>query len=549
MAMVTGRLPTSPPDEPSSRHDDRPHDNRPVAGSGVDNRPVAGSGVRITELLAALSFGADLGLGHPTEHVLRQTYIALHLAERLEMDDEQCEVVYYSSMLAWLGCHIDAYEQAKWFGDDQAFKHDAAYLDVGDALGSAAFLLRHIGSGRSLAERVRTGVGFLADGRHDLDQMFENHWRAASAFSEDLGLSDAVRDSVAQTYERWDGKGEPDGLKGDEVLITARLVHLADVAAVFQHTGGVRAAVDVVLARSVGQFDPALVELFEAEASAIFAKLEQVTTWDAVMAKAPTTGRRLTDEELDRVLAAAGDFVDLKSPYTLGHSRGVAELAAAAASELGVDPGTVRRAGLVHDLGRMGVANTIWDKRTPLTAGEVERVRLHPYYTDRILASVPALASLAPAAAQHHERLDGSGYPRGLSAESLTPEGRLLAVADSDQAWSESRPYREARDATVIAAHLRSEVNAGRLDGAAVDAVLRAAGHQVRRNRKWPAGLTAREVQVLRHLARGMSHKEIAKRLVISPKTASNHIEHIYAKIGVSNRAMASLFATRHGLV
>jgi putative nucleotidyltransferase with HDIG domain len=534
---------------PGSTHDDRIGPDIGCAARAQDNRAVAGSGVRITELLAALSFGADLGLGHPTEHVLRQTYIALHLAERLKMDAEECEVVYYGSMLAWLGCHIDAYEQAKWFGDDQAFKHDASYVDVGDALGSAAFLLRHIGTGRSLAERVKTGVGFVADGRHDLDQMYANHWRAAAAFSEDLGLSDAVRASVAQTYERWDGKGEPEGIKGENVLISARLVHLADVAAVFHHTGGVRAAVEVARTRRGGQFDPALVELFETEAEAIFAKLEQVTTWDAVMAKAPTTGRELTDDELDKVLAATGDFVDLKSPYTLGHSRGVAELAATAAGELGVDPGTVRRAGLVHDLGRMGVANTIWDKHTPLTAGEVERVRLHPYYTDRILASVPALASLAPVAAQHHERLDGSGYPRGITAESLTPEGRLLAVADSYQAWSEPRPYREARDGEAIAAGLRGEVNAGRLDGAAVDAVLRAAGHRVRRNRKWPAGLTPREVQVLRHLARGMSPKEIARRLVISPKTASNHIEHIYAKIGVSNRAMASLFATRHGLL
>jgi HD-GYP domain-containing protein (c-di-GMP phosphodiesterase class II) len=241
--------------------------------------------------------------------------------------------------------------------------------------------------------------------------------------------------------------------------------------------------------------------------------------------------------------------VDLKSPYTLGHSRGVADLAAAASAELGANTRTVRRAGLVHDLGRMGVANTIWDKRAPLTAGEVERVRLHPYYTDRILASVPALAPLAPVASQHHERLDGSGYPRGSTAELLTPEGRLLAVADCYQAWSEPRPYRDPLDASAVAARLRDEVRAGRLDGAAADAVLRAAGHRVRRSREWPAALTAREVEVLRHLARGMSQQQIAERLVISRKTAGNHVEHIYAKIGVSNRAMAGLCATRHGLL
>jgi hypothetical protein len=277
----------------------------------------------VTELLAALSFGADLGLGHSTEHVLRQTYIALHLAERRAMNDQEREVVYYASLLAWLGCHIDAYEQAKWFGDDQVFKHEAAYVDDADVLGTVAFLLRHIGDGLPLSERVRSGVGFLADGRHDLEQMYMNHWRAASALSEDLGLSDAVRDSVAQTFERWDGKGEPGGIKGEEVLPSARLIHLADVAEVFHHTGGVEAAVKVARARSGGQFDPALVKLFEDEAEAIFAELEHVTTWDAVMGKAPTASRELSDDELDRVLAAIADFVDLKSPYTLGHSRGV----------------------------------------------------------------------------------------------------------------------------------------------------------------------------------------------------------------------------------
>ena len=507
------------------------------------------SGVRLNELLAALSLGADLGLGHPTEHVLRQTYIALHLAERLGLPDDEREVVFYTSMLAWLGCHIDAYEQAKWFGDDQAFKRDAAYVDDADLLASAAFLLRHIGDGRSFGERLKTGVGFVGTGWKDLNQIYGNHWRAASAFSEDLGLSDEVRRAVAQTFERWDGKGEPNGVTGEELMLAARLLHLSDVAAVFEHTGGVEAAVEVTGARAGGQFDPDLVRLFEAEAHSIFGDLGECSTWEAVMAKVPTLGRELSEDELDQALAAAADFVDLKSPYALGHSRGVADLAAAAAAEGGVDARLVRRAGLVHDFGRMGVPNTVWDKRAPLTGGEVEKVRLHPYYTDRILASVPALASLAQVAGQHHERLDGSGYPRGLTAEAISPEGRLLAAADCYQAWSEPRPHRAAMEPDAIAARLRDAVHAGQLDGAAVDAVLRAAGHRVRRTREWPAGLTAREVEVLRLLARGLSHAEVAEALVISRKTARNHAEHIYAKIGVSNRAMASLFATRHGLL
>ena len=271
------------------------------------------SGVRLTELLAALSFGADLGLGHPTEHVLRQTYIALHLAERMGMGEHEREVVYYTSMLAWLGCHIDAYEQAKWFGDDQAFKHAVSYLDVADTMGSVAFLFRHIGDGRPLVERMKAGVGFLADGHHDLESMYDNHWRAASSLSEDLGLADAVRDSVAQTFERWDGKGERGGVMGEDVLPPARLLHVADVAEVFHHTGGVEAAVAVARARSGGQFDPAVVELFCTEAAAIFADLEAAEGWAAVMGKAPTVDRELDDEELDRALGAVADFVDLKS--------------------------------------------------------------------------------------------------------------------------------------------------------------------------------------------------------------------------------------------
>jgi DNA-binding CsgD family transcriptional regulator len=209
----------------------------------------------------------------------------------------------------------------------------------------------------------------------------------------------------------------------------------------------------------------------------------------------------------------------------------------------------VRRAALVHDLGRLGVPNTIWDKQGELTQAETERVRLHPYLTERMLASSPALAPLALTAVQHHERLDGSGYPRGLTGDSLTPAGRVLAAADMYHGRVEPRPHRPARSADEAASELREEVRAGRLDGEAVDAVLQAAGHRVTRRRDWPAGLTTREVEVLRLLARGLSNKQIAERLVISRKTASNHIEHIYTKIGVTNRALASLFAAKHRLI
>jgi DNA-binding CsgD family transcriptional regulator len=209
----------------------------------------------------------------------------------------------------------------------------------------------------------------------------------------------------------------------------------------------------------------------------------------------------------------------------------------------------IRRAGLVHDFGRLGVSNAIWDKRGPLTPSEFERVRLHPYLTERMLAFSPALAPLGAIAVQHHERLDGSGYPRGLWGDTISPSGRILGAADVYHAMTEACPHRPERTPDEAASELRAEVAAGRLDGQAVDAVLRAAGHRVKRQRDWPAGLTAREVEVLRLVTRGLSNREIAEQLVITRKTAGNHVEHIYAKIGVSNRARAAMFAMKHGLM
>jgi HD-GYP domain-containing protein (c-di-GMP phosphodiesterase class II)/DNA-binding CsgD family transcriptional regulator len=508
--------------------------------------------LRLSELLGVLSFGVDLGMGQPMEHVLGQAMIALGLAERIGLGADEREAVFFGSLLAWVGCHIDSYEQAKWFGDEMVLKRDARMVDFAGAGSRPIFMLRHLGADRPLPQRLGMAPGLFGEAGQAAGAMVENHWRASDDLMERIGIDQLVRDTVEQTFERWDGRGAPRGIAGDEILVTSRVVSLADVASAFHRAGGVEAAVTVARERSGTQFDPEVVEAFAGAAPELFAELEGREPWQAMSDAEQASRYWLAHERLDLALEAVADFVDVKSPWTIGHSRGVAALAAEAAGHYGLkdeDVTRLRRAALVHDLGRLGVPNSIWDKPGPLSPAELERARLHVYLTERMLATSPALKPLAAIAGQHHERLDGSGYPRGLTGGDITPAGRILAAADGYQARLEPRPHRPAQSPEQAAEELRADVRAGRIDSDAARAVLAAAGHRSGKKREWPAGLTDREVEVLRLLTRGMSNKEIAAALVISPKTAGAHLEHIYAKLGVSNRAMASLFAAKHGLV
>jgi HD-GYP domain-containing protein (c-di-GMP phosphodiesterase class II) len=507
--------------------------------------------VRLAELVAALSLGVDLGFGQPMEHVLRQCLIALRLAERIGLDEEARAGVYYTALLVDVGCHTDAHEQAKWFGDDIGLKSDKYDYEFRSLRGAVAGM-RRIGAGNPALRRFRIGLEFAISGHRDVDQMIEHHAAIARTLGEQLELSDDVLDALASAYEQWDGRGWPGELKGEDVPLAARIAQVAEFVEVAYRVGGVAAVRELARKRGGRQFDPAVARLVRDEGDMLLAGLDEVGTWEAVIDAEPALAVVLSDERFDAALLAIANFVDLKSPYTLGHARAVSELVAEAARRAGLADDavlTLRRAGLAHDLGRLGVSNAIWDKRGPLGAGEWERVRFHPYLTERMLRQSDALAPLGEIAVQHRERLDGSGYPRGISGGAISTPARLLGAADAYQAMREPRPHRPARDADDAARQLRAEAAAGRLDPEAVEAVLGAAGHRVARRRGGPAGLTAREVDVLRLLARGLSNKEIADVLVITPKTVGNHVEHIYSKIDASNRAGAGLYAMRHGLL
>lgn len=502
------------------------------------------------EVLAALSVAIDLGLGQPAEHMLRAALIATRLADRLSLNRQQRDGAYYTALIMWIGCHADSHEYAQWFGDDIAVRHDSYLVDF-SGLPYWRFIASNVGRGQPFLQRLSIMATLLTNARGHISQMIHSHCTSAALLADRMGLDREVQTALGFAFERYDGGGLPAGAGGDAIPIQMRVAQLAEMAEVHHRTYGVEGAVAMVRSRRGGQFDPDVTDTFLQHAEAILAGPQAGDVWASALREAPDRQQRLDDQALDALLIALGDFVDLKCPFTLGHSRAVARLAGAAAAAAGLDADLValtRRAGHVHDLGRIGVSNQIWSRTTSLSASEFERVRLHPYFTVRILKQVPGLRQLAEVAGNHHECVDGSGYPRGLAGTALGPPDRILAAAVSYQSACEPRPYRQQMTPESAARRLRGRVQTGELDPAAVEAVLQAAGHHAQRPNLRPDGLTPREVEVLCLVARGASNKEIAAELVISEKTARNHVERTYAKIGVSNRIGASMYALRHGL-
>lgn len=413
----------------------------------------------------------------------------------------------------------------------------------------AIFLLQNLGRGRTLPKRLKVAGALLRDPRGNLSTLVRAHCSSAALLAGRIGLDDDVRRALAFGFERWDGKGLPEGIAGTGLPLAIRIAHAADLADVVRDRHGVDAAVQTLRERSGGQLDPQVVSCLVAHHEALFDLPADV--WQAAIEQTPGRSHQLVDADLDDLVTALGDFVDLKSPYTVGHSRAVAALAAAAGRHAGLPAPSqtrLRRAGHLHDLGRIGVSNLIWEKREPLSVAERERIHLHPYLTGRILSQVRGMEDEARLAVNHHERLDGSGYPNRLTGKDLGLMDQILAAADRLQCSLEDRPHRAGYSPTAAAERLRSEARDGRLNAGAVEAVLAAAGRPTIRG-VWPAGLTNREVDVLRLLAGATSTRHIARRLGIAEKTVRNHIEHIYAKTRATSRVGVSLFAMEHGVI
>ncbi len=508
-------------------------------------------GVRLADLIAAFSLGTDLGLGQPMEHVLRSWRISAALGEHVGLAPEERANLFYVALLAWVGCVADSYEVATWFGDDIAFRAASYEVDLA-GLPMLGFMLRQVGSGSPGLHRLRLGSTLVATRGRAVQRGLMSHCISTAHLAERLDLGSDVQVPLKQMFARWDGKGVPEGVHGEEIALSIRLFHVADIVEVHYHERGIEAAKQIARDRRGTQFDPDIVDAFCEHAESLLHLTDDAPDWFALIDAEPDLCVTLDEPAIDRALEAFADFTDLRSPFLAGHSRGVADLAAAAARQLGLSDAevlTTRRSGLVHDVGRHGIPVTIWDKPGPLTTAERERVRMHTYYTERMLARPAMLARLGSIAAAHHERSDGSGYHRGLHSPALPMSARLIAAADCYHAMTEARAYRPAFDATRAARELRAEAKAGRLDDEAVEAVLSAAGHASRDRRASPTRLTPRELEVLTLIARGATNRRVADALGITPKTAGTHIERIYTKIGASTRATATLYAVEHGLL
>ena len=502
------------------------------------------AGVSLADVIGAFSLATDLGLGQPMEHVLRSWVIAARIGDRVGLDLDR-GVLYYVATLAWVGCVADTPELATWFGDDIAFRADSRQIDLA-GLPMMGFMLRHLGVGGPALHRLRLGMSFMVAGAKAVERALLSHCLTTARMAERLGLGSDVCDALQQAFTRWDGKGVPGGVGGEEIALSMRLFHLADVVEVFHRGGGPDAAVEMARARRGTQFDPDVVDAFCPVAADILGDASNELDWHGLVAESETLRERLSAGELDAALEAIADFTDLRSPSRAGHSRAVAELAASAAAGVGLpqaDVTAIRRAGLLHDIGMHALPATILNKPGPLSASEAERMRMHAYYTERMLARPPALARIGAVASMAHERCDGSGYHRGLTAPGLPVAARLLAATCGYCAMTEPRPHRAALGAKQAVTELRADVRSGRLDAAAVDAVLSAAGQPQGKRRSGPAGLTPREIEVLILIARGASTRQVAHQLSITPKTAETHIERIYVKTGASTRSTATLFA------
>jgi len=484
------------------------------------------------QTLGCLAFAADLSMGQPIDHSPRTALLASRLAELLASGAEACACAAALGLIRWAGCTANAQGFADLFGDDIAGR--AAMIE-----GRNPFHNR-----RALSEPLEAYIRPLA----------QSHCEATVEMARQLGLAPAVAAGAQDLFEKWDGSGIPAGRRGEEIDLLAQIVAFCGELEIYSRVFGLSKALQLVEARAGRHYDPALARLGLKHATAWLAEIAALDAWPVAAAQVSGAMSGTTDD-LDALAALLADYGDLKLPGDFMSSRKVAEIAALTASILGFDTQSERhlaRAALLHGLGRVAVPNATLERRGPLSEADEEHIRLVPHWTERILKRAPKFEGEASLASRAFERLDGSGYPRGLSAPNL--DGAARALQACVFVVTASRLEGSGKGASGASDQIAREVAAGRLDADSVTAVMTACGMPRRTlpsqaMASSPQVVTQREREVLGHLARGRSNKEIAQKLGISPSTAGTHVENLYRKLGVSTRAAAALIASKWGLV
>lgn len=409
--------------------------------------------VTLSELLGALSHALDLTEGQPAGHCVRCSRIGVEIGRDIGLGEQEITELYYVLLLKDLGCSSNAARICElYLTDDLSFKQDFKLID-GSLSQALRFVLSHTGLKAGLAERFRAIVNIFQNGGEIARELIETRCHRGADIARKMRFSEPVAEGIQNLDEHWDGSGKPLGLSGTAIPIYSRIALLAQVIDVFQVANGPEAAVREAKNRSGIWFDPDLVAAFESLAARpAFRDMLGSDGHECAVSHAPAQASLPIDEDyLDDIAAGFAQVVDSKSPYTAGHSERVTLFTDMIAEELAFSAERrrkLKRAALLHDIGKLGVSNTILDKPGKLDDAEWEIMRMHSAHSEAILSRIGAFRGLAPIAGAHHERLDGKGYPRGLAGDQISLETRLITTADIFDALTADRPYRTAMSIT-----------------------------------------------------------------------------------------------------
>jgi HD-GYP domain-containing protein (c-di-GMP phosphodiesterase class II) len=406
--------------------------------------------VKLSEVISALSYALDITEGQPKGHAARSCMLGMRIGRELGLDQDQSSALFYALLLKDLGCSSNAGRMCYLFGsDDRQLKREVKTVDWSSLAQSAGYILHNVASGGSWLRKLRYFTRVAIGGQRQARELIQLRCDRGAKIARELEFPSLTADAIRSLDEHWDGSGHPSGLRRREIPLLARVLSIAQTAEVFLSEYGLSAALDMVRERSGTWFDPDLTTIFISlkDDAAFWAAFECEDPAAATAAFEPRDMTLIADESrLDRIAECFSQVIDAKSPWTYRHSEGVATITSGIARVMGLGADEVRymrRAALVHDVGKLGISNLILDKPGKLNDDELAEMRRHTFYTHAILSRVAGFRDLAELASSHHEQLDGKGYHRGLDASQLSTPARILAVADIFEALTAKRPYRQ----------------------------------------------------------------------------------------------------------